>query len=97
MHWNHEAGDLEVWLEAPAGVAFDSPVQVAPRPEGVIESDEVRSVEFELSWNGDAEPTGPITLRGFAAYAVCEGEGGTCRYLRQDFELVLNAESTTAR
>ena len=41
VHWNHEAGDLEVWLEAPAGIAFDAPVQVAPRPEGVIESDEV--------------------------------------------------------
>ena len=89
VHWNHEAGDLEVWLEGSDGVELAAAVQVAPRPPGVVESSELRSVEFELSLREDAKLDRSRSLRGFVVYSVCEGEGGTCRYLRQDLEIAL--------
>ncbi len=83
VHWNNEVGPLALWFEVPNGWKITPQVQLAPRAKQV-ESTELRALECEITPPSGLEP-GRTTLRGFATYPVCEGEGGTCRFLRQDF------------
>ena len=87
VHWNHEAGPpLTLWLEDPEeqGSAVEPRrYEVAPRADAAT-SDEVQRLTVEVRLPRDADG---VTLRGFAVYAVCEGESGTCRMLRREVEL----------
>ena len=84
-HWNNEAEPLAVWLHVPEGWSVDRQLATGANPVSAV-SEELRSVEFELSWPEGAEP-GARTLRGYALYNVCEDVDGVCQYRRQDFTL----------
>jgi hypothetical protein len=84
-HWNNEADPLAVWMHVPEGWSADQRLATGANPPSAV-SDELRSVEFELSWPEGAE-RGARTLRGYALYNVCEDVDGVCLYRRQDFEV----------
>lgn len=82
VHWNHESGSaVTVWIGGDAPDLLES----TPRAD-VATSDEV--VRFHVD---RAVPAGEGALRlpAYALFYVCEGETGTCVYLRQDFEVVV--------
>jgi hypothetical protein len=83
-HWNNEAGDMLVWVDAPDGVAAEPRLtRFAVPPEPV--SQESRTVEFELT--SLRAPGGRKDINAFALYYVCEDVSGTCLYRRQDFSI----------
>ncbi len=90
-HWNNEAGDLEVWIDPPAGWRVDRRHRSVPNPPELV-SDEERRVELELESPGDF--TGTATVPGYALYYVCEDVKGTCLYRRRDFAVLLQAEDS---
>ena len=80
VHWNHEAGPaVQVWLDTPTPRSL-----VVATRDDVATSDGLQSLNFELEIAPGAHP---LLVPGYALYYVCEGEGGQCLYLRQDFEL----------
>ncbi len=94
VHWNNEVAPLQVWIEPHPGWKAEPSTLVAARPESKVESDEVRAVEFELV--AAAGVAGEQTVRGYAIYPVCEGEGGTCIFLRQDFTVIVQVEGSAS-
>ena len=83
-HWNNEAEPLALVLEdAPPGWQWASRRLWSERPAEPTSAEE-RHLEVELQAAAEALP-GPITLRGFALYYVCEAASGVCLYRRQDF------------
>ena len=80
VHWNHEAGPaVVVWIEEPVSQRLESPPhEEAATSEGLV------TLTFECTL---AEDVDEELLSGYALYYVCEGEDGTCLYLRQDFEV----------
>ena len=87
-HWNNEAGDLEVWIDPPAGWRVDRRRLSLPNPPELV-SDEARRLELEVESPADFE--GAATVPGYALYYVCEDVKGTCLYRRQDFALEVQA------
>ncbi|MEM1179507.1 MAG: hypothetical protein AAGM22_14260 [Acidobacteriota bacterium] len=92
-HWNNEADDLEVWVEAPDGWQVDRRRLSVSNPPELV-SDEARRLELEVRSPIDASPADAVELRGFALYYVCEDVGGTCLYRRQDFTVALPVVET---
>ncbi|MEE8525977.1 MAG: hypothetical protein V3T72_18730 [Thermoanaerobaculia bacterium] len=88
-HWNNEAEDLEVWLEAPPGWEVDRPLIRVPNPPQPV-SRETRIVEVEVRSPDSA--TGSVTLSAYALYYVCEDVKGTCLYRRQDIAVAVAVE-----
>ena len=86
-HWNNEARDLVVWVEASEGVEIDDPLLTVPNPPREV-SQETRAVEFEIKIPGGAR--GSLQLPAYALYYVCEDEDGTCLFRRQDIPLEIN-------
>lgn len=84
VHWNNEAEPLVVWLESTPGVTLRQRKLTAKQPRAA-ESKEIRRLEFEARVS--AGQAGPIPLRGFALYYVCEEVGGACLFRRQDFSV----------
>jgi hypothetical protein len=83
-HWNNEVEPMRVWIDAdslPAGWAVDARLLEHPLPDAAL-SDELRTFSFDV-----AAPEGAsgATLAGYALFYACEGESGTCLYLRKDF------------
>ena len=87
-HWNNEAGQLQVWVEAPKGWGIDRRLLSAPNGDGATDK-KARSVEFELKVPAKAG-AGEVTLKAYALYYVCKGSDGICLYLRQDLEIKLS-------
>ena len=86
-HWNHESGAaLEVWLKAPSGVSLAQPLLEYQLATGAATSSEVVYLSGELTLSPQSTAQ---SLAGYALYYVCEGQAGSCRYLRQDFEIEL--------
>lgn len=83
VKWGNEVGPLQVRIEVPEGWAIEPAAKLAPMP-GTPESTEVRTLEFEVTPPASA-PSGKTTLEGAAYYPVCEGDSGTCIYLRHPF------------
>lgn len=82
VHWNHEAGpSVQIWVDAPtprllsAALRTDTASSVGVQQFGF---------EIELLAGEDS-----MVLPAYALYYVCEGESGTCLYLRQEFEIEL--------
>ncbi len=71
---------------APGHVAPGKVVRfhLAPGPRDAV-STEVRELEGELRIPAGAKP-GKLEVPAYVLYYVCEGESGTCKFLRQDFE-----------
>lgn len=91
-HWNNEAPQgLTVWIGSQDGLEFDRRSFAPPSPREP-ESSETREVELEVRLATGAR-TGKILIPAYALYHVCEGKGGTCRYLRQDFEILIESRS----
>ena len=88
-HWNNEADDTEVWIEAPEGWQIDRRRLTVGNPPQLV-SDEPRHFELEVRSPKGAEST---ELQGFALYYVCEDVQGTCLYRRQDFTVELPVRS----
>ncbi len=87
-HWNNESGASALWLDAPEGWTLSGNPLVLALPEKAgATSDEARAVEFELT--PATAGSAPPVLTGAVFYYVCEGENGTCLYLRQDVRLLL--------
>ena len=84
-HWNNEAGDLEVWIDPPAGWKTDARRLTVPNPSESV-SQEPRHVEFEFHVPAEA-PAGEVTVPAYALYYVCEDEHGVCLYRRQDLSV----------
>ena len=87
-HWNNEAGDLEVWIDPPAGWRVDRRRLSVPNPPELV-SDEPRRLELELE--SPADFSGTATVPGYALYYVCEDVKGTCLYRRKDLALEVRA------
>lgn len=87
VHWNNEADDLVLWVEAPPGWELErSFYSIANPPEPV--SGETRRLDFELKCGPTTTP-GEATLSAYALYYVCEDVDGTCLYRRQDIAIPL--------
>ena len=86
-HWTNDAGPTQVWLDVPEGWEVGRRLMTAPTPGGE-ETTEPRQMEVEVRAPKDAK--GKVTLRGYALYYVCEDRGGTCQFLRQDLEAVVD-------
>lgn len=93
-HWNNEAGDSVLWLDAPA------PLEVSRRLHRLagsreVTSEEPRSIEFEVRLPEKAAASleaKRLTLRAYALYYVCEDVEGVCQYLRLDLPITLEIE-----
>ncbi len=81
-HWNNEAGVTEIWLQPRRGAQV-SRKRLSFANARTEVSTEPREVECEVRIPQDVE-LGKFTVPGYALYYVCEGETGTCIYLRQD-------------
>ncbi|MEM7559037.1 MAG: hypothetical protein AAF394_07925 [Planctomycetota bacterium] len=90
-HWNNEAEPVAVWLDLPADWGAEQQLWTLPQPKE-IESRETRRLEFELQSPKNAKST---VLKGYALYYVCEDVGGQCLYLRQDFSISVEVESSS--
>lgn len=90
-HWNNEAEDLAVWIEAPAGWQIDQQLLTTPNPPQLV-SNEARRLELEVK-SPEGFAGGTATLSGYALYYVCEDVRGTCLYRRQDITLDLPVAS----
>ena len=84
-HWNNEGKPLRVWVDLPDRWRVTSRLMEAPQPESP-ESDEVRRFDFGIQTPRDA-PSVPSRLPAYALYYACEDVEGTCRFLRQDFDI----------
>lgn len=86
-HWDNEAGESpQVFLKLPKGWRASAPVLAAGAAEHPY-SRESRTVEFEVRAPSGETLAGKSWPLGYAVYYVCEEEGGTCQYLRQDLEV----------
>lgn len=88
--WNNESGKLTLFVAPGAGLALAEGQFTHPNAK-TAESKEARTLEFELK----VEKTS--TVKGYALYYVCEKEGGTCLYLRRDFEIRIRTDPKAAR
>lgn len=93
VHWNNETDPMVVWIEPHADWAFDKRGSIIQNNENP-ESNESRSVQFEIRANEPLEET--RTLKGYALFNVCEEQGGQCLFLRRDFEIELGPAATVA-
>ena len=82
VHWEDAAGPLRAWVEAPEGWQLSQRLLVAPPPAAVGAA---RHLHVEVKAPSDAK--GEVVLDGFALYAVCSDEDGTCTFLRQEFRV----------
>ncbi|MFK7959287.1 MAG: TlpA family protein disulfide reductase [Phycisphaerales bacterium] len=84
--WNNEVDPVELRLmpgaELPDDLGLDARTIMGQMPEPLTaESTERRTLEFEVRLDGERTVARiPATL----LYYVCEGDGGTCVYRRQD-------------
>jgi tetratricopeptide (TPR) repeat protein len=85
-HWNNEAEPLKFWIDPPSGFKAQPQLLVAPQGNKP-ETSEPRHIEFELIAPDDA--SGTLKISAYALYYVCEGEGGTCSFLRQDIPITV--------
>ncbi len=83
-HWNNEADDMVVWVDAPSGWSVNPRKSTVARPPATV-SLEPRHVEFEV--NLGAEAKGGVEIPAYALYYVCEDVDGTCLYRRQDLKI----------
>ncbi|MEO1084815.1 MAG: hypothetical protein AAFY88_11290, partial [Acidobacteriota bacterium] len=93
-HWNNEADDMEVWLEAPEGWKLDRRRLTVANPPQLVSGEE-RRLELEVRSPADARPGADAELQGFALYYVCEDIRGTCLYRRHDFTVALPVAAPT--
>jgi len=90
-HWNNEVDVLALWLNDPPGwTCRPNPVLHVPAETAAATSTETRHLEFEIT------PKQPILsdrppLAGQLFYYVCEGESGTCLFLKQNLEIALRS------
>lgn len=99
VHWNNEAEPMAVWVQPTEGTTIESHLQSftpAPKrgPDGKMVvpaiGAEPRRVEFEVTPDLTSHrDTGTVTIHGYVLFNACEDEGGTCRYLRQEWSLDL--------
>lgn len=94
-HWNNEADGLLVWIDPPAGVVVDNPVQMVPNPPATL-SRESRTIEFEVRCAADLQP-GSLRIPAYALYYVCEDINSRCLYRRQDLVIELRASGPKTR
>jgi hypothetical protein len=88
-YWNNEAGALSLWFtDDSAWRAEPNPVRHTLSPDTPPTSRETRHLEFEISSSPDNSPA-EQTLGGDLFYYVCEGEEGTCLFLRTKVNLTL--------
>lgn len=86
VHWNNEAGPLQMWIDTPEGWQVERRLLEAPQgPQP--ETSEPRQLEFEVRAAGDAR--GSTQLAAYALYYVCEDVDGTCQFLRQDIPVIV--------
>ncbi len=82
VHWSNDAGPTQIWIDNAVESGLERPELTLPVP-GELVSSEPRCADFTV-----ASATGEV-LRGTAFYFVCEGVDGQCRFLAQDFEVVV--------
>ena len=88
--WNNEGEDLTISVAMPAGLTTGEGSFVHAGP-ATAESEEVRNLEFEVIVGADVS-AGRQVIPGYALYNVCEKKSGVCRFLRQDFEVVVQVD-----
>jgi hypothetical protein len=86
-HWNNEAKPLGLWLELPKGWQSEKQLFESDLPKSA-ESTEQRLLDFEIRPPADQKT--PKRVKAYALYYVCEEKNGTCLFLRQDIEFVIN-------
>ncbi len=93
--WNDEAGPSVVWINPPAGWTVEQRLFAVEPPSAG--GDSTRFIEFEVKrgessrdGGGEANAGGEV-IHAYALYNVCYGTDGICTYVRQDFEILLQA------
>jgi hypothetical protein len=94
VHWTNDAGPALVWIAVPNGWAIERNLYELAVPPSETSS-EVRRLDFEVV--PPQQHSGPARVRGYALYYVCEGESGTCVYLRQDFQVEISIPADSHR
>jgi hypothetical protein len=89
VHWNNESQPLVLWIDPPQGWQVQQRRMTAP-PGNKPETVEPRHLEFEVRAPRDA--VGVTKLPAYALYYVCEDDGGTCLFLRQDLKIAVKVE-----
>lgn len=82
-YWNNEAEPVLVWLDGPDGWELSRQGLSAPNGPGA-ESEEARRVDLEVLVPEGAGVAG--RFRAYVLFNACDQVGGTCLYLRQDFD-----------
>ncbi|CAN5406146.1 hypothetical protein BH23VER1_BH23VER1_26100 [soil metagenome] len=92
-HWNNEAGVSSLWIALSEGWWVSPPAIAIPAGElPAATSTEARTVEFEVTPDEDA--AAPSSFSAAAFYYVCEGESGTCLYLRNNISIPIPARES---
>jgi hypothetical protein len=78
-----------LWIDPPQGWQVQQRRMTAP-PGNKPETVEPRHLEFEVRAPRDA--VGVTKLPAYALYYVCEDDGGTCLFLRQDLKIAVKVE-----
>ncbi|MDF1660446.1 MAG: hypothetical protein P1V97_01655 [Planctomycetota bacterium] len=81
--WNNEAGDVQLHLDWPKGIALIDG-SFSAKNDKKTSSSEKRVLELELSV--DKALRGSVTLKGYVCYQICTADG-SCLYLRQDLSI----------
>lgn len=90
-HWNNEAGESLVWVNAPNGWEVDNRSITATKAMRTL-STEARKIEFELRAPPGAKAE-RVTIPAYALYYVCEDVTGTCLYRRQEVAVTVEVKA----
>ncbi len=93
-HWTNESQPLRLWIDTPDGWQVDRRLLAAPQGNAP-ETSEPRRLEFEVRAADDA--AGPVELKAYALYYVCEDAGGKCLFLRQDIPISIHVSPTPGK
>ena len=85
-HWNNEVEPARLWLRPADGWQTSATHFELPGPASAV-SEELRRVEFELSWPEDVAPN--TALEAVLLAHVCENEDGLCVYRRLPIRIQL--------
>ena len=89
VHWNNEAPPLRLWLNPPLGWEVSRQLLTVPNP---AQSDSSTALRLDFEVKAPSTATGTAQLSAYALYYVCEDIQGTCRYLRQDTAIEVQAK-----
>jgi hypothetical protein len=89
FHWNNEADPVRVWVATNDTLTVHQSLVEFPQ-DAEATSNEIRTAEFEVSWDDSVSPPegeGSKILSGYAVYHICNKTTGVCVFWRQDIQI----------